>query len=162
MKSIGAGLLSIILASIVLTAAVDPLVVRLPNIDGHAQWLTDYRSRVVLLNFWSTTCGPCKVETPWLVEFQQRWRDNGFVVLGVSVDDPPERIRTFMKTFNINYPMFEGRNADEEIDKATGGLWGLPTSFLIARDGTVIKKRLGIPSKGELEREIQTAVAARR
>jgi hypothetical protein len=54
--------------------------------------------------------------------------------------------------------MFEGRIADEEIDKATGGRWGLPTSFLIARDGKVIKKRLGIPSKSELEREIQTAI----
>lgn len=139
-------------------AAPDPLAIRVTTLDGKAQWLTDYRGRVILLNFWSTTCPPCRVETPWFVEFQQRWHDRGFIILGVSMDDTAAEIRAFRQQYGINYPMFEGRAVEADIQTATGGIWGIPTTFLIGRDGKVLKKRLGIASKAEFEREIAGAL----
>ncbi len=135
-----------------------PLVLQVKNLDGQLQWLTDFKGKVVLLNFWSTTCPPCRVETPWFVEFQKRWEKDGFTVIGVSMDDAPESIRRFNATFNVNYPMMAGRDVDENIQKATGGIWGMPTSFLIGRDGKVLKKHLGLTPKAVLEKEIIEAL----
>jgi cytochrome c biogenesis protein CcmG/thiol:disulfide interchange protein DsbE len=136
-----------------------PLVLRVKTIDGQDRWLTDYLGKVVLLNFWSTTCPPCRVETPWFVEFQERYRDRGFVILGVSVDDTPDRIKAFMQEYKVNYPMFDGRAADEDIQRVTGGMWGLPTTLMIGRDGILVKKSLGLVSKNALEKEIIAALA---
>ena len=113
---------------------------------------------MVLLNFWSTTCPPCRVETPWFVEFQKRWEKDGFTVVGVSMDDTADAIRKFNAQFGVNYPMLAGRDVEENIQKAAGGIWGLPTSFLIGRDGKVLKKHLGLTSKALLEKEISEAL----
>lgn len=139
-------------------AQQQPLVLQVPNLEGKKQWLTDFKGKVVLLNFWSTTCPPCRVETPWFVEFQKRWEQDGFTVVGVSMDDTAEAIRTFNAQFGVNYPMLAGRDVEENIQKATGGIWGMPTSFLIGRDGKVLKKHLGLTPKAVLEKEISEAL----
>jgi thiol-disulfide isomerase/thioredoxin len=138
-----------------------PLVLQVKTLDGQDRWLTDYLGKVVLLNFWSTACPPCRAETPWFVEFQERYRDRGFVILGVSVDDTPERIQAFMHEYKVNYPMFDGRAADEGIQRVTGGMWGIPTTLLIGRDGRLVKKSLGLGSKTVLEKEITAALASK-
>ena len=139
-------------------AQQQPLVLQVQNLDGRMQWLTDFKGKVVLLNFWSTTCPPCRVETPWFVEFQKRWEKDGFTVVGVSMDDSADAIRKFNAQFGVNYPMLAGRDVEENIQKAAGGIWGLPTSFLIGRDGKVLKKHLGLTSKALLEKEISEAL----
>lgn len=158
MRTIRVTVLCVLVAAVSAAAANDPLAIRVTTLDGKAQWLTDYRGKVILLNFWSTSCAPCRVEVPWFIEFQKRWKDRGLVILGVSMDDEPARIKAFIKQFGTNYAMFEGRAVEEEIQTATGGIWGIPTTFLIARDGKVLKKRLGIASKAEFEREIEAAL----
>lgn len=139
-------------------AQKQPLVLQVRNLDGKLQWLSDFQGKVVLLNFWSTTCPPCRIETPWFVEFQKRWAKDGFTVVGVSMDDDPNAIRNFNAQFGVNYPMMEGRAVEDDIQKATGGIWGLPTTFLIGRDGHVLKKHLGLASKALLEKEISEAL----
>jgi cytochrome c biogenesis protein CcmG/thiol:disulfide interchange protein DsbE len=141
-----------------IAAQPQPLILQVQNLDGKMQWLTDFKGKVVLLNFWSTTCPPCRVETPWFVEFQQRWEKHGFTVVGVSMDDTADAIRTFNAQFSVNYPMLAGRDVEENIQKAAGGIWGLPTSFLIGRDGKVLKKHLGLTPKAVLEKEITEAL----
>ena len=141
-----------------ITAQPQPLVLQVQNLDGKMQWLTDFKGKVVLLNFWSTTCPPCRVETPWFVEFQKRWEKDGFTVVGVSMDDTADAIRKFNAQFNVNYPMLAGRDVEENIQKAAGGIWGLPTSFLIGRNGKVLKKHLGLTPKAMLEKEISAAL----
>lgn len=157
-RLLSATLVILLFAGSARAAAPSPLVLQLPDLDGQLQWLTNHQGKVVLLNFWYTTCPPCRVETPWFVEFQKRWQAQGFTVLGVSMLDSPDAIRAFMKEFGINYPMFVGRDADDAIQKATGGMWGMPTSFLIGRDGTVLKKHVGLTPKAVLEKEISAAL----
>jgi peroxiredoxin len=158
MRTMRTTVLCVLLAAVSAAAAPDPLAIRVTTLDGKAKSLTDYRGQVILLNFWSTSCAPCRVEIPWFVEFQKRWSARGFVMLGVSMDDDPASIKAFMQQQGVNYPMFEGRMVEEDIQKATGGIWGIPTTFLIGRNGQVLKKRLGLATKGEFEREIEDAL----
>jgi cytochrome c biogenesis protein CcmG/thiol:disulfide interchange protein DsbE len=144
-----------------IAAQPQPLALQVHNLDGKMQWLTDFKGKVVLLNFWSTTCPPCRVETPWFVEFQKRWEKDGFTVVGVSMDDTAAAIRKFNAQFSVNYPMLTGREVEDNLQKATGGIWGMPTSFLIGRDGKVLKKHLGLTPKALLEKEISEALGHR-
>lgn len=116
--------------------------------------LTDFKGKVILLNYWATWCGPCKVEIPDLVALQEQYRDKGLVVLGVSQDDEPETLRGFASTWKMNYPVLVGKDKPELLD-AQGSLWGLPTSYLIGRDGTICTRHLGPAKKSEFEREIK-------
>jgi peroxiredoxin len=124
------------------------------DMDGATVRLADYKGKVILLNYWATWCGPCKVEIPDLVALQDKYKDQGFVVLGVSQDDDPETLRAFASAFKMNYPVLVGRDQPDLLD-AQGPLWGLPTSYLIARDGTICTRHLGPAKKEDFEREIK-------
>ena len=142
-------------------AAPDPIALKVIALDGSTKALSDYRGQIVLLNFWSTTCPPCRVETPWFVEFQQKFKARGFTVIGVSMDDTAAGVQGFNKEFGVNYPMFLGKDVEDAIHEKTGGIWGMPTSFLIGRDGKVLKKHLGIAPRAVYEKEIEAALAGR-
>jgi cytochrome c biogenesis protein CcmG/thiol:disulfide interchange protein DsbE len=126
----------------------------LKDINGANIRLADYKGKVVLLNFWATWCGPCKLEIPEFVEAYERYRDKGFVILGVlSEDDPaPAALRTFMTEFKMNYPVFREH---QELAEANGELWALPTSILIDRRGSVCTKHTGAMTREMLEQEIK-------
>lgn len=114
--------------------------------------MADYKGKVVLLNFWATWCGPCKVEIPAFVELYDQYKDKGLVILGVSVDDSPTQLQTFMKEYRMNYPVLQ---MTPEVESAFGPFYGYPTSFFIARDGTICLKHLGPATKEQFEREIK-------
>ena len=126
----------------------------LKDMKGADVRMADYKGKVILLNYWATWCGPCKIEIPDLVALQDKYRDQGFVVLGVSQDDDPETLRDFAAKFKMNYPVLVGRDQPEALD-AQGPLWGLPTSYLIARDGTICTRHLGPATREDFEREIK-------
>ena len=123
-----------------------PMDFTLKDMNGEDFNFSSLRGSVVLLNFWATWCGPCKVEIPGFVELQDEYGDQGFQVLGVSVDDRPEQIRLFAKEFSVNYPMLVGLG-EEDFKEAYGPIWGLPISIWIDREGTQCKTHLGIASK---------------
>lgn len=125
----------------------------LPDLDGNQVPLSSFKGKVVLLNFWATWCGPCKAEIPIFVELQAQYRDD-LVIVGFSVDDTAEQARAFANDFKINYPVLLGLGHDE-VQEAYGPIWGIPTSFLISRDGQVCKKHMGIAPKAVFEREIK-------
>ena len=127
----------------------------LQGINGADVSLSAYKGKVVLLNFWATWCGPCKVEIPDFVEAYSHYRDRGFVILGVlSQDDPaPQDLREFMSTFRMNYPVFR---QNEQFEDAFGSLWALPTSFIIDRNGAICTKHMGPVSRELLDREIRS------
>ena len=143
------------------TAACDddarpaPLDFTIADMNGAEVNLAELRGKVILLNFWATWCGPCKIEIPGFVELQDEYGDQGFQVLGLSVDDTPEQIRPFAEEFAVNYPMLVGLGRDD-FQEAYGPIWGLPVSFWIDREGTLCRTHMGIASKEEFERELKS------
>jgi thiol:disulfide interchange protein len=132
------------------------------NLDGADVKLAQYRGTVVLVNFWATWCDPCYVEIPWLIEMQQHYAAKGFTILGVSMDEEgksavvpflaKERFSVNGQKLPMNYPIVIGN--DDVADKF-GGLLGYPTSFLISRDGKIVKKVQGLVSYEELAKAIE-------
>ncbi len=127
----------------------------LKDVDGKSVTLSAYKGKVILLDFWATWCEPCKLEIPWFVEFQQKYGASGLQVIGVSVDDPIEKMRPYVKQLKMNYPVLQGLNHDD-IQNAYGPLWGVPVTALISRDGRICVKHVGISSKDSFEKEIKS------
>jgi thiol-disulfide isomerase/thioredoxin len=130
----------------------------LKDMNGVDVKLATFKGKVVLLNFWATWCGPCKVEIPDLVALQDQYRDN-LVVLGVLVqDDMNDAIPSFASQYRINYPLLDGNNR-EDVESAYGPFWGIPSSVIIDREGKIAQKHSGIRSREQFEREIVALVS---
>ena len=123
------------------------------NLAGQKTSLSDYRGRVVLLNFWATWCGPCITEMPVLAQWQKELGPSGLQVVGVSMDDEPKGVRAMTKKLRINYPVVMG---DETIGTAYGGVLGLPVTFVIDRKGKIRSRHQGAIDIASLRREVQT------
>jgi len=110
--------------------------------------LSDYRGRVLLVNFWATWCAPCKAEIPLLEEFEHTYANQGLTVIGVSMDESGwSSVRPFMEALKINYPVVIG----SEGLASRYGLIGLPTTFLIDREGRIAATHVGIISRGDIK-----------
>jgi thiol-disulfide isomerase/thioredoxin len=128
----------------------------LESLDGKTMRLSDFRGKAVLLNFWATWCGPCKIEMPWFVELQKQYGADGFQIVGVAMDDASkEDISKFAKEMGVNYPILIGKEA---VGDQYGGVPALPESFLIARDGKIMDKIIGLRGKSEIEDAIKKAI----
>jgi peroxiredoxin len=126
----------------------------LKDMDGRDVNLASLKGQVVLLNFWATWCGPCKVEIPIFVELQEQYRSQGVTFVGLSVDDTADKLRPFATQYKVNYPLLVGVGRDD-VQDAFGPMWGIPVTFLISRDGKICKRQTGIASKAQLEQEIR-------
>src|SRR5579863_256896 len=128
----------------------------LQSLDGKATHLSDFRGKAVLLNFWATWCGPCKIEMPWFVDFQNQYGSQGLQIVGIAMDDASkEDIAKFAKDMGVNYPILLGK---ESVGDQYGGVPALPETFVVARDGKILDKIMGLKGKGEIEEDIQKAL----
>jgi peroxiredoxin len=127
----------------------------LKDMHGKDVKLSSLKGQVVLINFWATWCGPCRLEIPWFVDLQGKYRDQGFRVVGVSVDDPPEAMVPFAKQFKINYPLVVGQDR-EDVQNAFGPIFAVPITVIIGRDGKVCVKHIGPVTKEQFESEIKS------
>jgi cytochrome c biogenesis protein CcmG/thiol:disulfide interchange protein DsbE len=124
--------------------------------SDHTVSLSAYRGQVVLINFWATWCSPCKREIPWLVEFQTKYRDRGFTVLGLSVDeDGWKSVAPYLDASTINYPV---AIASDDVTASFGGITAVPMTFVIDRTGRVAATHLGLLNRDDVEAEIQSAL----
>jgi peroxiredoxin len=131
----------------------------LADVSGKSVRLSEFRGQVVLLNFWATWCGPCKVEIPWFVEFQRAYRDGGFAVLGVSLDqDGWKSVKPYIEERNVNYRVMVG---GEEIAQIYDGLESLPTTLMIDRAGRIAVTHVGLVEKKTYEEELKALIAER-
>jgi len=127
----------------------------LKDMNGGEVTLADYRGKVLLLDFWATWCAPCKIEIPGFVELYDMYRDQGFEVVGISVDDPIDALQDFAMQLNMNYPVLIGDGRDD-VKEAYGPLIGFPTTFIIARDGAICFEHVGFAPKQQFEDEIRS------
>jgi len=116
--------------------------------------LTDFKGKVILLDFWATWCAPCKVEIPWFAEFQEKYGPAGLQVVGISVDDTHDQIVPYVKQLKMNYAVLQGLGHDD-VQNAYGPLWGIPVTVLISRYGKICDKHTGMSSKEAFENEIK-------
>ena len=125
----------------------------LKDADGRIVQLSDFRGKVVLLNFWATWCDPCRIEIPWFVEFERQHKGQGFAVVGVSMDeDGWQAIKPFISEVGINYRILLG---DDKVSEEYGGIDSLPTSFVIDREGRIAAVHIGLVSKSRYENDLQ-------
>lgn len=127
----------------------------LKDASGQTVKLSDYKGKVVLLNFWATWCGPCTLEIPWFEQFQQEYRSKGFEVLGISMDeDGWDVIKPYIAEHKINYRVVLG---NDSVGELYGGVDSLPTTFIIDREGRfAFPPHVGLAGKNEYLSEIQS------
>ena len=125
----------------------------LTDAEGTAVKLSDQKGRIVLLDFWATWCHGCKIEIPWYVEFQNKYKDSGLVVIGVSMDDDGwKSVKPFLAENKLNYRVVIG-------DAALGKLYNvdsMPVTLLIDRDGKIADSHSGMVDKDAFENEIRS------
>lgn len=102
--------------------------------------LEQYRGQVVVLDFWASWCVPCRRSFPWLDAMQQKYADDGLVVIGVNVDTEPDSAASFLEEFPVGFRIVEDRDADLATRYE---LLAMPSSFVIGRDGEIVAKHLG-------------------
>ena len=145
----------------------DAPTVTLKDLNDKDVTLQQYKGEVVLVNFWATWCEPCKVEIPWMIEFQQKYSPRGFTILGVSMDeDGKKAIEPFLdkERFDVNgqkeamsYPILLGSDA---IAEKFGGILGLPTSMLFTRDGKKVRTIVGLVNHDDISKAIESLLSS--
>ncbi len=130
----------------------------LTDLKGQPLDLSSYREKVVLLDFWATWCAPCRAEIPHFVEFQNNYRDQGFQVIGISMDDDLKPVGPFYNEYKMNYPVALG---NDKLAQSYGGILGLPVTFLIGRDGHIQAKYVGAVDVASIEQAIRAQLAAK-
>ncbi len=127
----------------------------LKDIAGNEVRLSGYKGKVVVLNFWATWCGPCNLETPWLVELREQYHEKGFEIIGVSVDSldeyDPAEVSAFIKEHKVNYPIVM---ATKEMVNTFGPVTGLPTTLVIDRQGKIRHRHRGLISFDDFKEKV--------
>jgi len=140
-------------------ATLAPLA-ELPDLEGRALRLQDLKGKVVLLNFWGTTCAPCKIEIPWLVEFQKQYGAKGFQVVAVSMyGEGPEILKPFVAQYGME--QFRTVIGNEQTMKAFG-LVAFPTTLIVDRKGRYHFRHEGLIDRRNVERELAVVLGTLR
>lgn len=132
------------------------------DLQGQDISLESMKGKVVLLNFWATWCAPCQGEIPILIGLQQKYSSKGFTMLGAAMDDEGKKVvepyvqdtkfTVGGQSMTMNYPIVLG---NDDIASKFGGLLGMPTSFLISRDGKIVKKYMGALSEDQIVKDVE-------
>ena len=125
--------------------------------DGKATKLTSFRGKAVLLNFWATWCGPCKIEMPWLVDLQKKYGSQGLQIVGVAMDDTSDKeIADFAHKMGVNYVVLKGT---EKVGDLYGGVDRLPLTYFVDRSGKVVDEIVGLRGSADIEEAIKKTLA---
>lgn len=128
----------------------------LQDLDGQTHQLEDFRGRIILLNFWATWCPPCREEIPEIVELYNAYRDRGVTAIGIAMESGSRRaLLSFVEGFRITYPILIGDLTVAQRYRVSG----VPTSFLLDREGRVAKRWLGPYTKEDFAAVIETVLA---
>ncbi len=126
------------------------------DFDGQKLTLSQHKGKVVLLDFWASWCAPCQAEIPRFVEWQKKYGQKGFQVIGLSMDDDEKTARKFAARLKPNYPVAMGSSS---LAESYGGILGLPANLVIGRDGRIVAKHVGATDLETLEHEIESQLS---
>ena len=131
----------------------------LVDLDGKKVSLADYKGHAVVLNFWATYCGPCKLEMPWFQDLQNKYKDKGLVVLGLDQDDgmAVKEVAAASKRVGVTYPILM---PDDKVSKSYQLSDYIPETFYVDKSGKIVEQTIGAHSKNELEADVQKAIAS--
>ena len=129
----------------------------LNDLDEKPVKLSDFRGKAVLLNFWATWCGPCKIEMPWLVDLQKKYGSQGLQIVGVAMDDTSDKeIADFAHKMGVNYVVLKGT---EKVGDLYGGVDRLPLTYFVDRSGKVVDEIVGLRGSADIEEAIKKTLA---
>jgi peroxiredoxin len=123
----------------------------LTDITGHPISLSNYRGKVVILDFWASWCPPCRREIPDFISLQKQYASQGLQIIGIGLDQP-NNVAAFVQQYGINYPVAVG---DDAISNLYGGVSGIPTTFIIDKEGNISNKFEGFTDRTVFEQEIK-------
>lgn len=140
-------------------AALDIFNVALPDLDNKPRKLSEWRGKILVVNFWATWCGPCRDEMPEFMQLQHQYRDKGVQFVGIAVDNP-QAAADFVKKMAINYPILQAEELGLEMMPLAGNSFGgLPFTFIANRDGKIVATAPGRIAKKRLESALQPLLA---
>jgi len=125
----------------------------LQDLNGKQVSLSDFKGKVVILDFWATWCPPCVKEIPHFITLYEQYKDQGFAIVGISVDRGGiSLVKSFVRKYQVNYPVLM---TDGQVDKAYGGIPSIPTTFVIDSAGNIRQKYVGYRDKAIFEADIK-------
>ena len=129
----------------------------LQDLKGKTVSLSDFKGKVVVLDFWATWCPPCVKEIPHFIALYEQYKDQGFAIVGISVDrEGISVVKSFARKYQVNYPILM---TDGQVDKAYGGIPSIPTTFVIDSAGNIRQKYVGYRDKAVFETDIKALLA---
>jgi len=139
----------VLLALLSGVALAEPIAYSLPDLQGKMHSLADYKGKWVIVNYWATWCPPCQEEIPDLVDFHDRHKNIDAVVLGINFEHiGAKQLDTFVDSFLISYPVLR---SEPEPSTPLGPIPGLPTTYIIAPDGTPVARQVGPVTSKQLD-----------
>ena len=129
---------------------------QLTDLNGKPLSLSALKGKVVLLDFWATWCPPCRMELPHFQELYAAYQGKGLEMVGLSVSEKADTVKAFVQQNNLTYPIAIDT---PQIEQSYGGIRGIPTTFLIDKQGQIAKKYIGYQDKSVFEQEIQRLLA---
>ncbi|MGE5113347.1 MAG: TlpA family protein disulfide reductase [Acidobacteriaceae bacterium] len=130
----------------------------LTDFNGQPLALSQFKGKVVLLDFWASWCTPCQAEIPRFIEWQKQYGEQGLQVIGISMDDDEKAARKFAERMKPNYPIAMG---NAKVAEAFGGVLGLPANLIISRSGKVMARHEGGSDLDTMEQEIRLQLAVK-